>query len=186
MIDTAIQHYNRALASLKDADSAWSPENKERHLASAVENAVAIVECFRGHVPDAKLQELAWSLPRFRLLKRVRIHNFHRRLVPYLPAEVRSKVKFYAMQGPISLEAAGEPGSEAWMALTENGPVYGGSRGGKVVRKPGGSGGAEKDIVIIDGKLWDEVAGSCVALDDAVRQFLNRVPTFLDQVQIAT
>jgi hypothetical protein len=69
------------------------------------------------------------------------------------------------------------------MALTENGPVYGGSQGGKVVRQPGGPNGSEKDIVIIDGKLWDDTAGSCVALDAAVRQFLNRVPQFLDQVQ---
>jgi hypothetical protein len=186
MIDTAIQHYNRALASLADYEAAWSREDKERHLASAVENAVAIIECFRGHVPDAKLQDFAWGIPRFRLLKRVRIHNFHRRLVPYLPAELRSKVKFCAMQGPIKLEAGPEPGSDAWMTMTESGPVYGGSRGGKVVRQPGGPGGTEKDIVIIDGKLWDEFAGSCVALDDAVRQCLTWIPGFLDQIQQKT
>jgi hypothetical protein len=44
-------------------------------------------------------------------------------------------------------------------------------------------GGTEKEIVIINGKLWDEFAESCVALDDAVSQFLTRVPSFLDQVR---
>jgi hypothetical protein len=68
------------------------------------------------------------------------------------------------------------------MTITENGPVYGGTRGGKVVRQPVGPGASEKEIVIIHGKLWDEVAESCVALDDAVRDFLNRVPQFLDQI----
>jgi hypothetical protein len=184
MFDTAIRHYHRAQASLADSEAAWSGEDKERHLASAVEIAVAIVECFRGHVPDAKLQTLAWRIPRFRLLKRVRIHNFHRRVVPYLSAEIGSQVNFYAMQGPIRLETAPEAGSEAWMTITENGPVYGGSRGGKVVRQPGGPTGTENDIVIVDGKLWDEFAGSCVALDDALRQFLNRIPRFLDHVQL--
>jgi hypothetical protein len=177
MIDTAIRHYHRAQAFLADSQKAWAREDKERHLASAVENAVAIVECFRGTVPEAKLQDLAWNIPRYRLLKRVRVHNFHRRPVPFLPAELRSKVKFHAMYGPITLQP--EADSQAWMTLTDDGPAY----GGKVIRQPGGPHGAEKEIVIIDGKLWDEVAGSCVALDDAVRQFLNRVPQFLDQVQ---
>ena len=68
MIDTAIQHYHRARASLEDAVRASSREDKERHLASAVENAVAIVECFRGTVPDAKLYDLAGSIRRYRLL----------------------------------------------------------------------------------------------------------------------
>jgi hypothetical protein len=185
MIQTAIQHYRRSVASLQDFEAAWTQEDKERHLASAVENAVAIVECFRGHIPDPRLQELAWALPRFRLLERVRIHNFHRRLVPYTSPEIRSQVKFSAMQGPIALAVA-EPGSAAWVTLDENGPHYGGSRGGKVVRQPGGAGGSEKDIVIINGQLWDEFARSCVTLDDAVRQYLNRVPGFLDQAQSAS
>jgi hypothetical protein len=186
MIDIAIQHCRRAQAFLADFDSASSAEDKERFLASAVENSVAIVQCFRGHVADARLQELAWSIPRFRLLKRVRIHNFHRRPVPFLSAGIRSKARFYAMQGPIALQVGPEPNSQASLTLTENGPVYGEGNGGKVVRHPGGAAGTENEIVIIDGKVWDEFGESCVALDDAVRQFLNRVPRFLDKIQQTT
>jgi hypothetical protein len=181
--DTAVHHYRRAQAFLADFERSRGREDQERHLAAAVENAVAIAKCFRGSVPDGKLQDVAWKIPRYRLLKRVRIHNFHRRAVPFLPADLRSKVKFYGMQGPISLRAGPGPGSAAWLKLTPDGPVYGGSGGGAVVRQPGGSGGSEKDIVIIDGKLWDDVTDSCVALDEALRQFLNRVPGFLDEVQ---
>jgi hypothetical protein len=184
MIDTAISHYNRARAFLEDARRASNLEDVQRYLSSAVEQAVATVECLfgTGVLPDDRIRELAFNIPRYRLLKRVRIHNFHRRPVSFVPLALRPEVISFVMQGPIRLETGSEPGGAAWFAGGDNGPVYGGARGGRVVRQPGGARGNERDIVIINGKLFDEYAGVCVALDDAVQDFLSRVPQFLDEL----
>jgi hypothetical protein len=118
-------------------------------------------------------------LPRYRLLKRVRIHEFHRRPVPSFPPELTSKVKIVYMQGPITLSTGTTPNSAAVVTVGSQGLQCHVSGTGRVDRKGGGS---EKELCVIDGQLVDEFAGDRVGLEQALEEYLAKVPEFLAAV----
>jgi hypothetical protein len=180
MTDSATLHLDRARAHLRDARRAASCTDKARYLAAAVESAAAIVESMRFQAKnEQQLLDLARAiLPRYLLLKRVRIHNFHRKPVP-IPSQNEGHATH--MLGPISLSAGTEPNSYAIVTMMpgdSSGPKYETGGSGKINLKPVGS---EKELWIDDGKLWDESKGEWVDLDLAVNEYLAKVPEFLDQ-----
>jgi hypothetical protein len=180
-LDAAQIHHKRAHDFLSDANRAMAPEDKSRFLASAVENAVAIVEAFLCETSTTEeVRQLAWStLPRYRLLKRVRVHNFHRNPVPYFPSEQVAKERTMYMQGPITLNPGSSPNSAAVVILTPQGLQCHMSGTGTVDRKGGKGGCSEKELCIIDGELVDEFAGNRIRLENALAEFLDKVPEFL-------
>lgn len=184
MLDAAQTHHKRACDFLAEARHATSPEDKARYLASATENAVAIVEGFLSQASVAEqVRQLAWStLPRYRLLKRFRVHEFHRRPVPFFPPELTAKVKVVYMQGPIQLRTGTTPNSAAIITIGPQGLECHISGPGSVNRKAGGH---EKELCIIDGELVDEIVGDRVSLEVALDQYLDKVPEFLAAVSSA-
>lgn len=181
MLGAAQTHYERSLAFLADSRKATSPEDRSRFLASATDNAVAIVESFLSQPKDPEqIRQLAWSsLPRYRLLKRVRIHEFHRRPVPSSPPGLADNAKTVYMQGPIKLSTGNAPNSAAFVTVGPQGLESHVSGTGKVDRKVGGS---ENELCIIDGQLVDEFTGDRLSLELALEQYLDKVPEFLTAV----
>jgi len=180
MTDSATFHLDSARAHLRDARRATSGTDKARYLNSAVESAVAIVESMKFQARNEQLLlDLARDiLPRYPLLKRVRIHNFHRKP---LPIPNQNKGHATHMLGPISLSAGTEPNSYATFTMMPgdpSGPKYETSGSGTVNRNPKGG---EKELWMDDGKLWDESKGEWVELDIAVDEYLERVPEFLER-----
>jgi len=178
VIDAAITHLRRAHAFLDEAVGAHRIEDKSRYLASAVESAVGIVEVLLSQVADKnRVYELAdRHLPRYRLLKRVRIHEFHRSPLPVFPPELLARTRVQYMQGPVSLSTGTTPYSSASMTLTPSGPKYETTGSGKVDRSPHGG---EKEIWISNGEIWDDRTSDWVALDTALGQFLAGTGEFL-------
>ena len=180
MTDSATLHLDRARANLRDARRATSVEDKARHLAAAVDSTAAIVESVRSQAKsEQQVLDLARAiLPRYSLLKRVRIHNFHRKPVP-IPNQNEGRSTH--MLGPISLSAGTEPNSYATVTLMPgdpNGPKIETGGSGKINRNPEGS---EKELWLDDGKLWDEHKNQWVDLDLALDEYLDKVPEFLKQ-----
>lgn len=179
MIDAANIHFQRALDFLKDARTAQSPDDKSRFLASSIENAVAIVEVFLSSVKDKeKLRHLAWDkIPRYRLLKRIRIHEFHRRPLPTSPPNFK---EIY-MQGPITLNTGTQAHSSVSVMLTPQGPKYNTTGSGKIDRNPGVT---EKEIWKFNEKLWDEFKKDWVDIENALVEFIGKVPDFLKEATL--
>ncbi len=114
------------------------------------------------------------TLPRYRLLKRVRVHEFHRRPIP--PPGSGFDIYF---QGPIEINAGAEPNSAAFITFGSCGLQTHATGSGSINRKAGGS---EADLVIIGDQLVDEFAGDQVGLETALEQYLAKVPDFLAMV----
>jgi len=180
--DPAIQHRDWSLRFLADAGSAATDEDHLRYLGSAVEQAVAVVEWTLGQVPGGwvdddwkgRVRQLAADvLPHYRLLKRVRIHNFHRRPLP----QAQKGFHTVYMQGPIRLTTGNTPGSSVSVSLSLTGePVYRTTGSGSVDRRVGGS---ETELWVQDGKILDEDVSSRVDLEEALSRYLDKVPEFL-------
>jgi hypothetical protein len=180
MTDSATLHLDRARANLHDAHQATSVEDKARHLAAAVDNAAAIVESVRWQAKsEQQVLELARAvLPRYSLLKRIRIHNFHREPIQ-IPDQ--NKGRTIHMHGPVSISAGTEPNAYAsvsYMPGDPSGPKFETGGSGKINRNPEGG---EKEIWVDDGKLWDEHKEQWVHLDLALYEYLDKVPEFLKQ-----
>lgn len=168
-------HERRALAFYQDAINAQNPDDCDRYLAAAVENAIGVVESMIHETGkrDQVIDLAKRMLPRYGLLKRVRIHNFHRRPLPHMDS---SGHHLTYTQGPITLTTGEEIDSFSAIRLTPSGLDSETVGGGKVDFKGGET---ERELTIVDGRLKDP-AGDEVALTTALEEFLANVPRFVE------
>ncbi len=181
--DVVARHVRCSFGFLEDAQRATSREDKARYFGSAVNEAVGIVEWFLSKVPKKgsqanKIRQLAEThLPRYRLLKRYRIHHFHRDPPPDLP--LTPGIRYMGVQGPMRITSNGH--GFACMSLTPNGPVFRSEGDVKIDRTPDGH--TERELAFSNDGFFDEFKSDWVHIGPAVCEYLSGVDSFVTAVK---
>ena len=85
------------------------------------------------------------------------------------------------MQGPITLNTGTQAHSSVSVMLTPQGPKYNTTGSGKIDRNPGVT---EKEIWKFNEKLWDEFKKDWVDIENALVEFIGKVPDFLKEATL--
>ena len=163
------EHFIRACLFFNSGMQTPDFANRFRILIAAVYSCRAIVELMLEQADRSELtvdrdtlkETLAEKLPRYGLIERIRIHDFHRYgLVPPNP-----KVKMMATRGPITLKASK---GAAVLQQTMAGP--------KITCTGNSSVKLRRALFSVDGTFYDEDTDSQVELGQLIKDYLVALP----------
>jgi len=170
------EHFVRACLFFNTGMQTPDHANKFRILIASVYSCRAIVELMleeadRGELTvnrDALKEILSNALPRYGLIERIRIHDFHRYgLVPPNP-----NIKTMMGGGPITLKASK---GAAVLQQTASGPTVTCTGNSSVtMRRP---------LFSVDGTFYDEDTDLQIPLDQVIKDYLPAVPDAVDQFE---
>jgi hypothetical protein len=177
------EQYTRAVIFLREALASSDPEYRFRRLVAAIYPARAAVEIMLEAAKGQHLRAysntdgnqsrknleavIAPRLPRYYLLEKVRIHDFHRFGVLPQPG--------HFLWGPIKLTASR---GDAGIAI----PLTPG--GGRDIIETGNSRVQEqRPLQILDEQVFDEEAGAYVGLDQLLLDYLRALPEVIEDFE---
>jgi hypothetical protein len=109
------------------------------------------------------------KLPYFRLIERVRIHDFHRYgLSPPIPG-----VNHVMYRGPTTLTVGGDGPGTAFWTLGRNGPETFVKGSGKVKE--------HRPLLEVNGAFYDDATKTYVPLSKIIREYLLAMPAMIDE-----
>lgn len=170
------EHFVRACLFFNTGMQTPDYANRFRILIASVYSCRAIVELMleqadRGELTvsrEAVKELLAEALPRYGLIERIRIHDFHRYgLVPPNP-----QVKMVMARGPITLKASK---GAAVLQQTASGP--------EITCTGNSSVKLRRALFSADGTFYDEDTESQVPLDQIIKDYLPAVAGAVEEFE---
>ena len=165
------EQFERAASLLEEARSSGDCLFRFRHLVAAIYPARAVVELMlesadKQEIPESRevLEELLIEgLPRYHLVEKMRIHDFHR-------FGLRQQQGMF-LGGPLKLQAAGKGGTAA---------IFGTGSGFKQAVSKGSTIKEQRTLQSRGEEVFDESVDQWVSVQTVLDEFLTAMPTIIN------